>query len=164
MISGENPVVPVKERVPAGVVVPIPTLPPAKTVRNVGIEADEEAMVKIGVVEPATFWIETRDEGVDVGPTAMFPFDLIAKMLFPDVEATTKASLPVTPVMLKVTVADVALTPKTVPLSIRAEIPRVSGVAHRAAKPACPPATPPATIDDVATQSVEVPVERRICP
>ena len=63
-------------------------------------------------------------------------------------------------------VDDVALTPRTVPLSIRVEVPTVAAESHRVAYPNAPPRTPTLVRprDDVATHCVDVPVERRSCP
>ena len=54
-----------------------------------------------------------------------------------------------------------ALTPSTVPLSIRVEVPSVEEVSHLVAKPNVPPVTPDAVTAsvEVATQRVEVPVD-----
>ena len=82
-----------------------------------------------------------------------------------DDEATLKMVLvdPATPRTLKATVDEVALTPRTVPLSIRVEVPRVVAESQRVAKPKEPPATPVLVIpsDEVDTQSVDVPVDQR---
>ena len=84
-----------------------------------------------------------------------------------DEEATLKMVLvdPATPRTLKATVEEVALTPRTVPLSIRVEVPRVVAESQRVAYPNAPPVRLlPIPSDDVDTHCVLVPVERRTCP
>ena len=61
---------------------------------------------------------------------------------------------------------DDALTPNTVPLSIRVEVPTVEADSQRVAYPKAPPVTPTAVIarDEVATHLVDVPIDWRIIP
>ena len=131
-MSRNDDVAAATEKPYAGVVDEIPTRPFEAMLKN---EAPVEvATARRLVVAPAVPCTVKSDIGVD-DPIPTFPF---ARTLKNDVlvdEATLKISLvePATPRTLKVTVDDVALTPSTVPLSIRVDVPRVVAVSQRVA-------------------------------
>jgi hypothetical protein len=88
-----------------------------------------EATVKIGVVvlafrlEP---WTTNKEPGVEE-LTVMRELALTVRIEVPEEEAIFRISLePAVPCKLKVTVEEVALMPATVPLSIKAPLPKVA--------------------------------------
>ena len=157
-----TPRVPATPRLYPGVVEPIPSLPLAAKLNK--IAPVDEAMVRgLTPLVPRT----AREAiGVD-DPIPTLPLASTERKEAFDEEATLKMVLvdPDTPRTLKATVEEVALTPRTVPLSIRVEVPRVVAESQRVAKPKEPPVRLlPIPSDEVDTHCVLVPVERRTCP
>jgi hypothetical protein len=134
-----------------GVVVPIPTLPFASTLKSVA-PVDDARTKRSFVVVPTTESIAT---GVDE-PTDTLPLTPTSKSETPVLEATMNGSSDPVPCTRKLVVADVALTPATVPLSIDTPILCVVGEVHRARNPVVPPVIPRPSVD-VATHLVDVP-------
>ena len=162
MISGLAPALPVIAKVLTGVDEPIPKFPLAAKLNK--IAPVDEAMVRgLTPLVPRT----AREAiGVDV-PIPTLPLASTERKEAFDEEATLKMVLvdPATPRTLKATVEEVALTPRTVPLSIRVEVPRVVAESQRVAYPNAPPVRLlPIPSEDVDTHCVLVPVERRTCP
>jgi hypothetical protein len=96
-----------------------------------------------------------------VVPKVTRPNLSIPKSEFPVEEAILSGSVPALPFRLKVTVDDVALIPRTVPLSRSEDVPSVVCERKRVAYPNTPPDTPAPLViprDEVETQRVEVPV------
>jgi hypothetical protein len=91
------------------------------------------------------------------------PADCTVKYCVPEVEATANGLSVVVPCTRNAVVADVALTPDTVPLSRSVPIPRLSGDVQSAANPVVPPVIPRPSVD-VATHFVVVPVVWRTIP
>jgi hypothetical protein len=125
----------------------------------------EVATIKSGAVPPATPVMERLAAGVD-DPTPTLPFCRIVKSEVPVEDATLNGLTPAEPWRLKVMVAEVALIPATVPLSMKRPAVRSVADVQRAERPIVPvkeeaDASPS---DEVAIQRVEVPVDQRICP
>ena len=95
------------------------------------------------------------------------PVVLILKSEAPEDDATLNGLRVEVPCTLKVYVEEVALIPSTVPLSKSEEVASAVGEIKRAMYPACPPVTPEPLLSpsvEVATHSVEVPVDQSTCP
>jgi hypothetical protein len=155
--SVEGVMFPATWRRSVGAVTPIPIRPLEPMLKK--LVPEEDATVKRLERDPAVPEIARRDEGVD-DPTPMLPFCRIVKSCVPVEDATENGLTPPRPCTLKVIVAEVALIPAIVPLSIRVEVPRVVADSHRVAKPDWPPVMVDAEIPrvEVATQRVVVPV------
>jgi len=132
--SPVNEVVALTENVLLGEVVPIPTLPSGEMLNH--CTPEEEATVKILSVEEALPVIANLDDGVEV-PTPIFPLASIVKKETPVDDATLNGFRLEVEVacILKAKVEDVALTPVTVPLSKKVEVPKVVVLSQRVAKP-----------------------------
>ena len=112
---------------------------------------------------PAT---ERRNPGVEL-PTPTFPLASTVKSETPVEEATLNGLIAEVEALctLRAKEDEEALTPRTVPLSMSVEVPRVVEVSHRVAKPRAPPEmldTGPSV--EVATHLVEVPVDCSTIP
>ena len=97
-------------------------------------------MVVASVEVPAT---TKRVLGVD-DPIPTLPFWRMVKSEVPVDDATLNGFKPDEPCTLKVMVEEVALTPATVPLSIKSPVPSVVAESQRVTKPVVPPLTPDA--------------------
>ena len=104
-----------------------------------------------------------RLDGVVV-PMPTLPLARILKNDVPDEDATLNGLSEPVPFTLKDIVEEVAFTPETVPLSRRIPDVRDVGVNHVATFPIVPPDNPVIPREDVATHSVEVPVDQSTCP
>jgi hypothetical protein len=97
---------------------------------------------------------------VGLKPTPTVPFARTVRRDAPEEDATLNGLMPGFPCTLRLNDEDDALTPRTVPLSIRVEVLRDVGVSQRVAQPDIPPETTALIFsDDVDTQSVDVPVD-----
>lgn len=128
---------------------------------------DEDATVKILAVAPAVPTTESLDTGLDE-EIPMFPLERIVNIATPEEDATLNGLriVDVEDCTLRANNEEDALTPRTVPLSIKVEVPRVFEVSQRVAQPKAPPLMVEAAMlsDDVDTHSVDVPVFRSTIP
>lgn len=153
------------ERPYDGVVDPIPTLPLDPMLKR--LDPDDDATVKILERDPDVPTTESLEYGVE-DPTPMFPPAKIVNIDTPEEDATLNGLIgdEVDDCTLKVKDEEDALIPRTEPLSIKVEVPRVFEVNQRVAHPKAPPVMVEAAMlsDDVDTQRVELPVDCRIIP
>lgn len=161
-ISLKDEVAAPTERPYDGVVDPIPTLPLDPMLKK--LDPDDDATVKILERDPDVPTTESLEYGVE-DPTPMFPPAKIVNIDTPEEDATLNglSGDDVDDCTLKVKDEEDALIPRTEPLSIKVEVPRVLAVNQRVAHPKDPPETPVAVIprEEVDTHSVEVPVAQR---
>jgi hypothetical protein len=121
---------PTTVRAAEGVVEPIPRRPFEPKLKSMP-PVDEAIVSGLTPFVPLTARVAI---GVDV-PIPTFPPASIEKYEALDDDATLKIVFedPEVPRTLKVMVDDVALTPRTVPLSMRVEVPRLVAVSQRVA-------------------------------
>ena len=101
-----------------------------KVLRNRRVEEPREKDTSVeGVVLPAIWSLSVGE----VTPIPTLPFWMMEKREVPVEDATLNGLTPALPCTLKVTVEDVALTPRTDPLSISVEVPKVVAVSQRVA-------------------------------
>ena len=133
------------ERPYDGVVDPIPTLPLDPMLKR--LDPDDDATVKILERDPDVPTTESLEYGVE-DPTPMFPPAKIVNIDTPEEDATLNglSGDEVDDCTLKVKDEEDALIPRTEPLSIKVEVPRVFEVNQRVAHPKAPPETPVAVI------------------
>jgi hypothetical protein len=156
MATGLVPLVPVSEKFADGVDDPIPILPLDPKL-NISAPVEEATARAYGWVEVPR--IARVAIGVVVPPIPTLPFWSTESIVAPVEDAITNGLVPAVPWRLKVTVDEVALTPETVPLSIKRPVPIVVAVNQRVTRSTVPPERiAPIPRVDVATHLVVVPV------
>jgi hypothetical protein len=117
---------------------------------------DDDATAKRLEVLPPVPVIESKEDGVE-DPIPTFPLERIVKTEVPDDDATLNGLVAAFACTLKEKEEDVALTPSTVPLSIRVEVLRAVVDVQRVAQPKIPPDIDAVMLsDEVATHCVDV--------
>ena len=137
---------------------PIPTRPLDEMLNQ--LTPDDEATAKILEVLPPVPVNESKEDGVE-DPIPTFPLERMVKTDVPDDDATLNGLVAAFACTLKEKEEEVALTPRTVPLSIRVEVLSAVVDVQRVAQPKIPPETAAVMLSDVvATHRVEVPVDQ----
>ncbi len=158
-ISLKDEVAAPTERPYDGVVDPIPTLPLDPMLKK--LDPEEDATVKILDADPPVPTTESLEYGVE-DPIPTLPLAKIERKDTPDEDATLNglSGDDVDDCILKTYEEEDALIPRTDPLSIKVEVPRVLELNQRVAHPKDPPVMVEAESPnvDVATQRVELPV------